>query len=105
MNASARKKTSGHASSPLEFQAEVIRLVIERGCRGSRQRTISEGARTCCGFERAIRGALARQVGYFLDRLQAAALPDRLTVYFLSMLGPTARWFAQALDLPPPPGL
>jgi len=53
----------------------------------------------------AIRGALARQAGYFVDRLQAATLSNRLTAYFLTMLPPTVRWFAQALELPAPPAM
>lgn len=54
--------------------------------------------------ERAIVGALARQCGYFLDRLQAGMLGEALIAYFRSMLRPTVAWFAQALDLPAPPG-
>lgn len=52
--------------------------------------------------ERAIRGALTRQAAYFIDRLQSGTLPASLNAYFLSMLGPTTRWFAEALGLPPP---
>lgn len=54
--------------------------------------------------ERAIFGALARQCGYFLDRLQAGTLGEALIAYFRSMLRPTIGWFTQALALPAPPG-
>lgn len=53
--------------------------------------------------DRAIRGALARYAGYFTDRLQSAALSGSLNAYFLSMLAPATRWFAEALGLPAPP--